>query len=104
MINDKWDDVSGVVCIKPYKTLKVGSHYYIKGRGNLEFNADPEVDNRTGYGFCVEDQSLGDWRLPYKQRVKWYYFTVEEMENYFITEGEDYQIYLRDQKLNDIIN
>lgn len=103
MIEDRWD-VTRVVCIKPYKTLKEGYHYDIKGRGNLEFNADPEADGKTGYGLCIEDPHFGDWKLPYNQRVKWYYFTIQEMEEHFITEHEDYQIYLRDQKLNEIIN
>lgn len=103
MIEDRWD-VGVVVCIKPYKTLKVGYRYDIKGRGNLEFNADPEVGDRIGYGLCVEDGHFGDWKLPYAQRIKWYYFTIPEMEEYFITENEDYKIYLRDQKLNEVIN
>lgn len=103
MIDDRWD-VTRVVCIKSYKTLKEGYHYDIKGRGNLEFNADPEVDGKTGYGLCIEDPHFGDWKLPYAQRIKWYYFTIQEMEEHFITEYEDYQIYLRDQKLNEIIN
>ncbi len=31
-----------LVCVKEYKTLKVRSHYAIKGCGPLEYNADPE--------------------------------------------------------------
>lgn len=100
---DRWD-VTRVVCIKPYKTLKVGYRYETKGRGNLEYNADPEVGGRTGYGLCIEDPYFGDHKLPYSQRIKWYYFTIPEMEEYFITEYEDYQIYLRDQKLKEVLN
>ena len=33
-MEDRWDCMS-VQCIKEYKTLKVGSHYNIKGRGDL---------------------------------------------------------------------
>lgn len=55
---DRWD-CQRVVCIKEYKTLKIGSHYDIKGRGNLECNADKEVDGRSVYGFCIEDGLYG---------------------------------------------
>jgi hypothetical protein len=48
-------DCMSVMCIKEYKTLKLGSHYNIKGRGDLQFNADPEADGKSGYGLCVED-------------------------------------------------
>jgi hypothetical protein len=57
---DRWD-CQRVVCIKEYKTIKVGSHYDIKGRGNLTYNADPEVGGRKGYGFCIEDQYYGSF-------------------------------------------
>jgi hypothetical protein len=39
-----------LVCIKEYKTIKVGSHYGIKGCGPLEYNADPEVNGRKEIG------------------------------------------------------
>jgi hypothetical protein len=105
----KWDDSSKVFCIKEYKTLKVGNGYSIKGRGDLAFNADPEVGGRKGYGLCIEDNMVAIhrdryWTLPYNERVKWYYFTIEEMDEYFITDDENYKIYLRDQKINSIIN
>ncbi len=40
-MEDRWD-CQRVVCIKEYKTIKVGSHYDIKGRGNLTYNADED--------------------------------------------------------------
>jgi len=105
----KWDDSSKVFCIKEYKTLKVGCGYSIKGRGDLGFNADPEVGDRKGYGLCIEDDMFASgktryWTLPYGERIKWYYFTIKEMDEYFITDDENYKIYLRDQKINSIIN
>jgi hypothetical protein len=109
-MEDRWDCMS-VVCIKEYKTLKVGSHYDIKGRGNLEFNADPEAQGKTGYGLCVEDDLIGYgmekwWKLPYEKRIKWYYFTIDEMDEYFITDEEGYKLHLqkeqRDDKLNEL--
>ena len=107
-MEDRWD-CQRVVCIKEYKTIKVGSHYDIKGRGNLEFNADPEVNGRKGYGFCVEDDQHGYhsgrkdwWNLPYSERIKWYYFTEKEMSKYFITQSEDYKSHKRNIKLEEL--
>jgi hypothetical protein len=100
-----------VVCTKEYKTLKVGSHYAIKGCGPLEFNADTEVNGKTGYGFCVEDHQYGYysgrkdwWNLPYSEKIKWYYFTEKEMSDFFISEQEDYKAYQRDEKINQLLN
>ena len=98
---DRWDCLK-VVCIKEYKTLRVGSHYSVKGSGNLEYNNDDEVNGRTGWGMCIED--YGDWNLPYKDRVKWYYFTLDELNEYFISDEEDFKIYQRNQKLNEILD
>ena len=109
-MEDRWDCMS-VQCIKEYKTLKVGSHYNIKGRGDLRFNADPEADGKTGYGLCIEDDRFASheknwWNLPYSERIKWYYFTHSEMDEYFITDDEAYKLHqqreLRDSKLNEL--
>lgn len=109
-MDDRWDCMS-VQCIKEYKTLKVGSHYNIKGRGDLRFNADPEVDGKTGYGLCIEDDRFAShkknwWNLPYSERIKWYYFTHAEMGDYFISDDEAYKLHkqreLRDSRLNEL--
>ena len=108
-MEDRWD-CQRVVCVKEYKTIKVGSHYDIKGRGNLTWNADSEVEGRKGYGFCIEDQLYGsfsgkkDWDLPHNEKIKWYYFTEGEMSEYFITEQEDYKAYRRNEKIKQILN
>lgn len=106
-MGDRWD-IPTVVCIKEYKTIKVGKHYRITGRGNLEFNNDPNVGGRKGHGYCVVDDSpsIINWksRNPDDKKDIWYYFTENEMNEYFITESEDYKIYLRDQKINSVIN
>ena len=95
-MEDRWDCMS-VMCIKEYKTLKVGSHYNIKGRGDLQFNADPEADGKTGYGLCIEDDQIAYgkknwWNLPYSERIKWYYFTIDEILKNVI--GEEILIFL----------
>ena len=109
-MEDRWDCMS-VMCIKEYKTLKVGSHYNIKGRGNLQFNADPEARGKTGYGLCIEDDRFAShkknwWNLPYSEKVKWYYFTHSEMGDYFISDDESYELHKqrekRDNKLKEL--
>jgi hypothetical protein len=109
-MEDRWD-CQKVVCIKEYKTIKLGSNYSIKGRGDLSFNADPEVEGRKGYGFCIEDNLYGSysgrkdwWNLSYKDRIKWYYFTEQEMSEYFIEEGECYKAYKRNEKIKQILS
>jgi hypothetical protein len=95
-----------LVCIKEYESLKVGSHYRIKGCGDLTWNS---VSNKDGYGFCIEDDQYGYhsgrkdwWNLPYNEKIKWYYFTEQEMSEYFISEQEDYKSYLRNEKLKQL--
>lgn len=97
-----------LVCVKEHETLKVGSHYQIKGCGDLTMNAGT---NKKGYGFMVEDEMYGSfsgkknwWNLPYNQKVKWYYFTEKEISEYFISEKEDYKAYLRDEKIKQVLN
>jgi len=100
-----------VYCIKEYKTLKIGSNYHIKGSGDLRWNADKEVGNRTGYGYCIEDQFYGsfsgkkNWhKLPHSERIKWYYFTEKEMCDYFITDEQNRRAYIRNIKIDRILN
>jgi hypothetical protein len=92
-----------LVCIKEYESLKVGSHYQIKGCGDLTWNS---AANKDGYGFCIEDDQYGYhsgrkdwWNLPYNEKIKWYYFTEQEMSEYFISEQEDYKAHLRNEKI-----
>jgi hypothetical protein len=104
-MGDRWN-CQTVVCIKEYKTLKIGIFYDIKGRGNLEFNNDPEVEGRKGYGFCIQDSKPppGRWNPPSKDRIKWYYFTEQEMSEYFVAEGEYYKAYKRNEKIKKILS
>lgn len=96
-----------VVCIKQHETLRPKSHYTIKGCGDLEWNM---ATDKKGYGFCIEDENATDmsnpnwWKVPLKDRLKWYYFTEEEMYELFITQAEDYLTETRDIKLNSILD
>lgn len=98
-MNDRFEMGSRIVCIKEYEKLKVGYHYVISGCGNLEFNSDPMARGKKGYGFSIKIEEY-NYKNPYK--VIWYYFTKEEMYEYFITEGEDYKAYIRDRKIREI--
>lgn len=102
-MEDRWD-ITRVVCIKQYETLNPGGHYDIKGRGNLSFNADPNVDGREGPGYCIEDPriSLVNRNSYGTTKPIWYYFTEKEMSEYFITEEEDYKVEQRDRKIREI--
>lgn len=97
-----------LICVKQFETLQVGSHYQIKGCGDLTMNTDTD---KKGYGFMVEDGMFGSfsgrkdwWNLPHNERIKWYYFTEKEMSEYFITEQEDYKAYLRDEKIKQVLS
>jgi hypothetical protein len=98
MKENRWDCQS-VFCIKEYKTIKSGGYYLIKGRGDLEFNCDPEINDRKGYGFCIEDSFYGSFS---GRKDWWNYFSEEEMSEYFISEEEDLKAYLRNDKLNQL--
>lgn len=95
-----------IVCIREYETIKVGKHCPIKGCGDLTwiFGTDKE-----GYGFSVEDDGpcYDNYKLPYnspkRKKPIFYYFTEDEMDKYFITEEQDYKIYMRDEKLRQIL-
>ena len=101
---DRFEMGDQVVCIKQFDTLKLNSHYKIKGCGDLSWNM---ATDKKGYGFCVEDDKIAYdkpnwWHLPHEEKVKWYYFTLEEMDEYFITQTEDYKSSLRDNKLKEL--
>jgi hypothetical protein len=101
---DRFEMGDQVVCIKQFDTLRPGSHYAIKGCGDLEWNM---ATDKKGYGFCIQDDSFAYdipnwWNLPYDQRIKFHYFTLDEMNEYFMTQSEDYKSYVRDNKLKEL--
>ena len=108
MLETRFEMGDYVVCIKEYETLKVKNHYKIKGCGDLTMNAATYgVCDKEGYGFCVEDEFFAShkkdwWKLPYSEKIKWYYFTEKEMSEFFITQEDDYLAYTRDSKLKEL--
>jgi hypothetical protein len=100
---DRFDIGMRVLCIKPYEKLKLGSHYEINGCGDLENNMDSKGGNKKGYGFSVKYQEY-DWKkVTNSHQFLFYYFTYEEMSEYFTSEYEDYKAYIRNQKIESII-
>jgi hypothetical protein len=104
-MEDKWEYESTAVAVSDSNNLTIGKSYQIKGRGNLQYNSDPNVGGKTGYGFCLEEElnNFKDYKLSHKDRVKWHYFTISEMNELFITYHEHYKSIERDQKINTII-
>lgn len=91
-----------VICIKEYDNIKVGSRCHIDGFGNLEFNYDPKVGGRKGVGFGI---TYYEYDIKQKKSIEYrYYFTEKEMNEYFITEQENYDLYMksveRDKKIS----
>jgi hypothetical protein len=106
---ERWDCMN-VVCIEPIEGLRIGSTYKVKGRGNLEYNA---ATDKKGWGLCLEDDWVGcfdennipikdSWKIPYEERTRWVYMTLEELEKHFITDDENYEIYRRDERLKSL--
>ena len=107
---DRWDLSMAVVCVEPIEGLRAGSTYKVKGRGNLEYNA---AADKRGWGLCLEDDWVGcfdennnpikdGWKIPHKERTRWVYMTLEELERHFITDEENYEIYKRDERLKSL--
>lgn len=94
-----------IICIKEYDNIKIGSRCHIDGCGNLEYNFDPKVNGRIGYGFGV---NYYHWDMQQKKSIEYrYYFTEKEMNEYFVTEQEAYDSYMksreRDSKIENIL-
>lgn len=102
-MEDRFEISTYIVCIKEVDSLKLKSIYKVDGCGDLSMNA---ATTKTGYGYRVFNQ-VNDvkewWKLPYSEQIKHYYFTLEEMSEYFITSEENYLIEERNKKLNTIL-
>ena len=92
-MSDRFDIGIDIVCIKPYETLVPGESYHIGGCGDLTYaHLSPK---KSGYGFSIRDDKSKNHPV--------YYFTITEIDNYFMTSGEYYPIFIRDQKLKNIL-
>jgi hypothetical protein len=93
-------------------TKKIGdvepySQFKIVGMGDLAM----QTRNKTGYGCCVEHESFkmmpgnrNYWSGTPHVEVKQFHFTEEELQTHFILYDEYYKNYIRDEKLNTLLN
>jgi hypothetical protein len=103
-----------VQCVKDFEKLKVANTYSINRCVDLTMNAGT---NLSGFGYCIEHYEITsipmqvfmpvDSSSPYASyldKIEWYYFTEEMMDEYFISEEESYKAWLRNDKIKQIIN
>jgi len=98
---ERFDLGTTVFCIAPHGKLRVGGDYRIDGSGHLHLNMDPRVGGRSGFGFSVKCESYDP--KTGRSLVDTYYFTLDEMPKYFVTEWEDMVVHRRGQRIGEII-
>ena len=102
--NDKWYDAYTIVCIKKYETLNVGSSYKVEGRGSLQYNHAAGAKGKTGWGVCITHENMvTTYNKVFRVDKIDYYLTLDELNEYFITNDEHYTIMIRDEKLNSLL-
>ncbi len=102
--NDKWYDAYTIVCIKKYETLNVGSSYKVEGSGSLQYNHAAGAKGKTGWGVCITHENMvTTYNKGFRVDKIDYYLTLDELNEYFITNDEHYTIMIRDEKLNSLL-
>ena len=102
--NDKWYDAYTIVCIKKYETLNVGSSYKVEGSGSLQYNHAAGAKGKTGWGVCITHENMvTTYNKGFRVDKIDYYLTLDELNEYFITNDEHYTIMIRDDKLNSLL-
>lgn len=102
--NDKWYDTYTIVCIKKYETLNVGSSYKVEGSGSLQYNHAAGAKDKTGWGVCITHENMvTTYNKGFRVDKIDYYLTLDELNEYFITNDEHYTIMIRDEKLNSLL-
>lgn len=98
---DKWIDAYFVYCVNKFDNIIPNSCLKVKGFGDLSFNYSTD---KEGFGFCLEQYTY-DISDPLNQGKYIYrYYTLDEMNNNFLT-FEEYEIFLnRKNKINNILN
>jgi hypothetical protein len=87
-----------IICVKQFGRLEFGSIYKIEGCGDLEWN---NATDKIGYGFNIP---FLDYDFPNRKSIRIdYFFTEKEMSKYFIKD-DYYKRYMRDEKINSILN
>jgi hypothetical protein len=97
--DEKWVEAYYITCVKKYKTLDVGYSYRVSGRGNLEFNNADGAQGKTGYGLLITQEKWAS-----KTGNIDYYLTIDELNEYFCSDEEDFARYKRDSKIKEILD
>ena len=102
--NDKWYDAYTIVCIKKYETLNVGSSYKVEGRGSLQYNHAAVAEGKTGWGVCITHENMvTTYYKGFRVDKIDYYLTLDELNEYFITDEEYFTIWQREEKLKSLL-
>ena len=80
-----------IYSLKNTLDIPEGKYYRISGEGNLSYI--PSVKNKSGYGFSIKDY-MGTT----------FYITIEEAEKYFISSDAIYNMYRRNEIIDEIIS
>jgi hypothetical protein len=90
-----------VWCYKKYKNLKPGYCYRIMGQGDLSMISDTD---KSGYGYCIKLEYYSSRFAGGSLKEEHYYFTEEEMSEYFVSSYTELQPALKSEKRNEKIN
>lgn len=90
---DKYEICDVVYCIKEYNGFKLYSNYVINACGDLTMIP---YSGKVGYGFLVEND-------PYINGHISDYFTVAEMDKYFMLGADYYKMRERTNKIEKLL-
>lgn len=90
-MDEKFDMGIYIYCVKSDGYVKEGTSYYIDSCGDMSYA--PTRPKKIGYGFGIVSQ---------EDNSK-YYYTLEEMYEFFMTSDEYYPIWKRNNILQDIL-
>ena len=81
--------------------MNVGSSYKVEGSGSLQYAG---VKGKTGWGVCITHENMVTiYNKGFRVDKIDYYLTLDELNEYFITDDEHYTIMIRDEKLNSLL-
>lgn len=98
----EFDDWYGdIYCISEIDGLSFGDRLEVSGQGDLEYNLDKNANGKTGYGYRLRRE---EYSKDFKTSVTYLYFTLDEMNKYFVDRKTYENIMIRDNKINQILN
>lgn len=101
----EFDDWYGYIyCISEIDGLSFGDILEVSGKGDLEYNSDENINGKTGYGYYLRREEYTFNGTHYERSVTYLYFTLDEMNKYFVDRKTYENIMIRDNKINQILN